>query len=154
MQLLPSAAGFPRTVFILEMVLSGVFLSGVRLLSRVVAESVRKDEALAKKVIVIGAGFAAQMIIREFAHPQSGYRTVGCLDDNPSKQGIKIHGVPVLGRVDQLKEIVEESPVDEVLIAVPSATGTQMRRFVEACNLANVGFRTVPALKDIIAGHL
>jgi FlaA1/EpsC-like NDP-sugar epimerase len=154
MEFLPSGPGFPRAVFILEMVLSGVFLSGVRLLSRVVAESVRKDEALGRRVILVGAGFAAQMIIREFAHPQSGYWAVGCLDDNPTKRGIKVHGVPVLGRVDQLKEIIERHPVDEALIAVPSATGAQMRRFVEICNQANVVFRTVPTLREIISGQV
>lgn len=154
MHILPATAGFPPSVFILEMVLSGVFLSGVRLLSRVVAESVRKDEGSAKKVILVGAGFAAQMIIRELGRPQSGYRAVGCLDDNPLKQGIKIHGVPILGRVDQLREIIEEHPVDEVLIAVPSATGAQMRRFVEACNMAKVNFRTVPTLRDIVTGQV
>src|SRR5215472_12050872 len=154
MRVLPTSAGFPRTVFILEMVLSGVFLASVRLFSRVVAESVRKDEALGKRVILIGAGFAAQMVIREFARDGSGYRVVGCLDDDVTKRGIRIHGAPVLGAVGQLKEIVEEFPVDEVLIVVPSATGAQMGRFVEACNIAKVRFRTVPTLKDIIAGHV
>lgn len=152
--ILPGTSGFPRSVFIIEMLLSGVFLSGVRLFSRVVAESVRKDEASGKRVILIGAGFAAQMIIREFARHGSGYRVVGCLDDDTSKRRIKIHGVPVLGTIDQLKEVVEEFPVDEVLIVVPSATGKQMRRFVEACNLAKVNFRTVPTLKDIVAGQV
>lgn len=154
MRISTAGDGFPRSVFILEMLLSGVFLAGVRLISRVLAESVRKDEASGKRVILIGAGFAAQMIIREFAHPQSGYRAIGCLDDNATKRGIKIHGVPVLGTVDQLREITQQCPVDEVLIAVPSATGEQMRRFVEICNQANVKFRTVPALRDIIAGQV
>ena len=118
-RLLPSARGFPRSVYILEMILSGLLLSGVRLGSRVLAESVRKNESSGKKVILIGAGFAAQMIIREFHHPQSGYQAIGCLDDDATKRKIKIHGVPVLGGVDQLREIIEVKPVDEVLIAVP-----------------------------------
>ena len=154
MHVLPAGAGFPRSIYILEMILSGTILSGVRLASRVIAESVSKNETSKKKVLLIGAGFAAQMIIREFAQVQSGYRAVGCLDDNATKRGIKIHGVPVLGSVDQLKEVIEENRVDEVLIAVPSATGAQMRRFVEICNRANVRFRTVPTLRDIIAGQV
>jgi len=154
MHVLPAGAGFPRSIYILEMILSGTILSGVRLASRVIAESVSKNETAKKRVLLIGAGFAAQMIIREFAQVQSGYRAVGCLDDNATKRGIKILGVPVLGSVDQLKEVVEENRVDEVLIAVPSATGAQMRRFVEICNRANVRFRTVPTLRDIIAGQV
>jgi FlaA1/EpsC-like NDP-sugar epimerase len=154
MHVLPVGAGFPRSIYILEMIMSGTILSGVRLASRVIAESVTNDEASQKKVLLIGAGFAAQMIIREFAQLQSGYRAVGCLDDNATKRGIKIQGVPVLGSVDQLKEVVEENRVDEVLITVPSATGAQMRRFVESCNRAGVRFRTVPTLRDIIAGQV
>lgn len=154
MSILPIGSGFPRSVFVIEMLLTGALLSGVRLLSRVVSESVRKDEASGKKVILIGAGFAAQMIIREFARYGSGYRVLGCLDDDNTKRGIKIHGVPVLGAIDLLNEIVEELSVDEVLIVVPSATGTQMRRFVDACNVAKVSFRTVPTLREIVAGQV
>lgn len=154
MRILPVGSGFPRSVFVIEMLLSGALLSGVRLLSRVVSESVRKDEASGKRVILIGAGFAAQMIIREFARYGSGYRILGCLDDDDTKRGIRIHGVPVLGSLGQLNEIVEELSIDEVLIVVPSATGTQMRRFVEACNVAKVSFRTVPTLREIVAGQV
>lgn len=154
MQFLPAGRGFPRSVFILEMILTALFLAGVRLASRMVAESVREDAATQKQVILIGAGFAAQMILREFAHPESGYRAVGCLDDDPTKHGIRIHGVPVLGPAQALARIVQRQPVDEVLIAVPSASGREMRRFVEICNAARVKFRTVPALRDIIAGEV
>src|SRR6266852_6167311 len=145
---------FPRTVFVLEALLTAGLLVGVRLLSRVVAESVRENLSSNKRVIVIGAGSAAEIILREIRRPESGYAPVGCLDDNLSKSGIRINNVPVLGTVDQLPNLVSSVPVDEVLIAVPSATGQQMRRFVEICNQAKVCFRTVPALKDIIVGQV
>src|SRR6266850_1563268 len=148
------ATAFPRTVFVLEALLTAGLLVGVRLLSRVVAESVRENLSSSKRVIVIGAGSAAEIILREIRRPGSGYAPVGCLDDNRSKLGIRINNVPVLGTVDQLSDLMVSTPVDEVLIAVPSATGHQMRRFVEVCNQANVSFRTMPALKDIIAGEV
>jgi FlaA1/EpsC-like NDP-sugar epimerase len=148
------AASFPRTVFVLEALLTAGLLVGVRLLSRVVAESVRENLSLSKRVIVIGAGSAAEIILREIRRPGSGFAPVGCLDDNRSKLGIRINNVPVLGTVDQLSDLMASTPVDEVLIAVPSATGHQMRRFVEICNQANANFRTMPALKDIIAGEV
>src|SRR5258708_2942161 len=147
-------AAFPRTVFVLEALLTAGLLVGVRLLSRVVAESVRENLSSSKRVIVIGAGSAAEIILREIRRPGRGYAPVGCLDDNLSKLGVRINNVPVLGTVDQLPNLVSSVPVDEVLIAVPSATGQQMRRFVEICNQAKVCFRTVPALKDIIAGQV
>jgi FlaA1/EpsC-like NDP-sugar epimerase len=145
---------FPRTIYVLEAVLTAVLLVGVRLLSRVFAESVRKDISPCKRVILIGAGSAAQAILRELRQPASGYIAVGCLDDMQSKLGIWIDNVRVLGAVDQLSEVLSLEPADEVLISVPSATGAQMRRFVDICNGAKIGFRTVPALKEIIAGQI
>jgi FlaA1/EpsC-like NDP-sugar epimerase len=148
------ATAFPRTIYILEPLLTAGLLAGIRLLSRAVAETVRENISSCKRVILIGAGSAAHTIIREMRRPDSGYSALGCLDDDQTKLGIRIDNVRVLGTVDQLAEVLAEEPVDEVLIAVPSATGSQMRRFVDICNGANVSFRTVPALKDIIAGQV
>jgi FlaA1/EpsC-like NDP-sugar epimerase len=145
---------FPRTIYVLEAVLTTGLLVGVRLLSRIFAESVRENVSLCKRVILIGAGSAAQTILRELRRPGSAYVAVGCLDDDQSKRGIWIDNVRVLGTVNQLSEVLSDEPADEVLIAVPSATGAQMRRFVEVCNEAKISFRTVPALKDIIAGQI
>jgi len=127
---------------------------GVRVLSRLIAESVRENISLYKRVILIGAGSAAQTILREIRRPGSGYVAVGCLDDDQSKLGVRIHNVHVLGTVQQLPDLLSSEPADEVLIAVPSATGAQMRKFVDICNRARINFRTVPALKDIIAGQV
>ncbi len=145
---------FPRSIYGLEAVLTTILLVGVRLLSRVFAESVREDLSSAKRVILIGAGAAAQTILQELRRPGSGYVAVGCLDDDRTKLGVRIYDVPVLAAVDRLPEVLSSTPADEVLIAVPSATGEQMRRFVGICNQAKLSFRTVPALKDIIAGQV
>jgi FlaA1/EpsC-like NDP-sugar epimerase len=146
--------GFPRSVYLLEPLLTAGLLVGVRIFSRLFAESVRQDLAAAKKVILIGAGIAAQTVIHELKRPGSGYAVTGCLDDDPSKSGVKVGGVPVLGSVDKLPEVSEKYSPDEVLIAVPSASGRQMQRFVEICERAQVRFRTVPALRDVIHGKV
>ena len=145
---------FPRTIYILEPLLTAGLLAGVRLFSRALAESVREDVSSCQRVILIGAGSAARTILREIRGPGSAYVTVGCLDDDPSKLGVRIENVRVLGTVDELREVLASEPADEVLIAVPSATAAQMRRFVEICNRSKISFRTVPALKDIISGHV
>src|SRR6266446_4527828 len=154
MRFVLASTAFPRTIYVLEALITAVSLAGVRLLSRAIAESVRENITSCKRVILIGAGSAAHTIIREIRRPDSSYVAVGCLDDDQTKLGIRIDNVRVLGTVDQLAEVLSAEPADEVLIAVPSATGSQMRRFVEICNRANVSFRTVPALKDIIAGEV
>lgn len=145
---------FPRSVYVLEPVLTAGLLIGVRVLSRLVAESVRQDLVSARKIILIGAGVAAQTVIHELKRPKSGYAIVGCLDDDLSKVGMKIGGVLVLGVVDKLPVMIERYQPDEVLIAVPSASNRQMQRFVEVCERAQVKFRTVPALRDVIHGKV
>ena len=153
-QLVLGVRALPTSIFVLEAILTTVFLIGVRVLSRMVAESARKDLSGARRVALIGAGSAAQMILREIKQPESGIVAIGCLDDDVSKRGIVIEGVPVLGSVDQLSNTIRSHAIEEVLIAVPSANGQQMQRFLEICTQANVKFRTVPALKDIIKGRV
>ena len=91
-------AAFPRSVYIIEGVLTAGLFAGGRLMSRLLVECMRGNVRGSKKIIVIGAGFAAQMVIREIAHVRNGYSVVGCLDDDPKKLGLKVQGVPVLGR--------------------------------------------------------
>ncbi len=144
---------FPRSIYVLEAILTACLLGGARLASRILVESVRQDSASARRVLLVGAGFAAQMVIRELARPKSGYVTVGCVDDDRTKLGIHINGVPVLGTIDQLEEVRESQSVDEILIAIPSATGKQMQRITEACERTGLPFKTVPTLSDIIRGE-
>lgn len=153
MSFLPSLS-FPHVIYLLEAVLTGGLLAGGRLFSRVMAETMRRGVKASRKVILIGAGFAAQMVIREIQRKDSGYAVLGCLDDDPTKKGIRIHGVPVLGRVDDLPQSLTHCAADEVLIAIPSATGEQMQRFITICQQAKIQFRTVPALRDILNGQL
>lgn len=143
---------FPRSVFFMETIITTGLLCGGRLISRVFAESMRQEAKSSRKVLLIGAGFAAQMVIREMAHSVNGCAVVGCVDDDKSKIGLIIHGVRVLGTVDQLPELARSSFFDDALIAVPSATAAQMQRFTRICRQAGVPFRTVPALSEIING--
>jgi len=145
---------FPRAVYVLEAVLTGCSLAGARLASRVLVESIRHDSSSrSKRVILVGAGFAAEMVIRELARPNSGYAAVGCVDDDKSKIGVHIRGVPVLGKIEELETLVQFNPAEEILIAIPSASGKQMRRITDACQKAKLPFKTVPTLSDIIRGE-
>lgn len=140
---------FPRSIYVLEALLSAGLLMGIRIVSRAFAESAREEWIHSKRVLIIGAGFAAQMILREI-RSSSDYVAVGCVDDDVTKHGLKILGVPVLGGVDDITELVRKHNASEVLIAVPSATSVQMQRFVESCEQADIRFKTVPALRDFL----
>ena len=144
---------FPARVIVLEAVLTGSLLAGVRAFSRILAESVREHSAMPTRIGLIGAGYTAQLIIRESSRPYSKFEVAACFDDNASKKGMRLNGVPVVGAIDELPRLVDEWNIDELLIAVPSATSAQMRRFFAVCEKTHLRFRTVPALQEFISGQ-
>jgi FlaA1/EpsC-like NDP-sugar epimerase len=147
-------ASFPRSVYVLESILTFGILLSVRVAWRSLKESSGTREHGKCNVILIGAGSAARIILREINQRSSGYLALGCLDDDASKHGIYIEGVPVLGSIDSLPVVLQSKAVDEVLIAVPSARSEEMQRIFDICNQAKIKFRTIPAIKDIIAGQV
>src|SRR5581483_11944903 len=114
----------PRSVAIMDWLLLLAFVAGARMLARTVMErpSARGIVARGKEVIVVGAGDAGQLIVKEMQrNSRLGYTPIGFVDDDPRLVGSRIQDVRVLGRTDDLKSIVHEQRPDEVLIAIPSA---------------------------------
>jgi FlaA1/EpsC-like NDP-sugar epimerase len=144
---------FPLSIYVLEALIAFTLLTGIRVLSRMLAETVRADSRC-KRLLLVGAGHAARMIIRETQEVETGYSVIGCVDDNPLKKGLRVLGVPVLGPIEALAKAVRQHRIDEVLIAIPSATQIQMRRLVETCKEAGAAFRTVPEMAELIAGQV
>ncbi|HKF23238.1 MAG TPA: polysaccharide biosynthesis protein [Candidatus Angelobacter sp.] len=143
---------FPRTIYVSEALITAGLLAGVRVLSRLLAETMRQDLASARKVVVVGAGAAAQMVVRELNQAGSGRKVIACLDDDPRKIGSKAQGVPVMGPIDRLPELFSGMEDEcEVLVAIPSASGRQMARIVELAETAGLRYRTVPGLRELIS---
>jgi len=108
-----------------------------------------------KRVILVGAGDAGEMILRESQRrPQGGYRVVGFVDDNVEKINRDIHGVEILGPVNALPRITKEKYVDEIIITISSATREEMRRIIEVCRKTNLPYKTIPSLSDIVDGKI
>jgi FlaA1/EpsC-like NDP-sugar epimerase len=123
---------------------------------RLYHEEVRTVEGTKlKRFLIVGAGNTGEALLREI-HRMSviEYDVVGFVDDSPIKQNISIHGIPVLGTVDQLPKICQEHNIEEIAIAMPSATHQQLRRVVQVCQGTKIRFRTVPSITDIAAGKL
>jgi FlaA1/EpsC-like NDP-sugar epimerase len=149
------SATVPRSVLVIYPVVLVVFLGVPRLAYRYWKDS-RLDFARGvpvKRVLVLGAGRAGETLIRELLQERR-YRPVGILDDNNSLRGAKVHGVPVLGALEQLPDLAREVAAEMLLIAMPSASNAQMRRVVELCETTGVAFRTVPRLQDVVAGRM
>ncbi|MEE9456922.1 MAG: SDR family NAD(P)-dependent oxidoreductase, partial [bacterium] len=106
-----------------------------------------------KKVIICGAGEAGEMIAREInKHPRLGLEVVAFLDDDRGKTGREVAGIPVVGVTDEVATAAERLGADEVLIAMPSAGGTVVRRIAERCIAAAVTYRILPGIFEIIHG--
>jgi len=149
------ASGYPRSVFIIDWFLMVVFLGGSRFLIRGLREFTPRFFRTGRRVLVIGAGDAGEMIIRELKkNPDLNQWPVALVDDDPAKRGTRLHGVSVSGNTDEIPAIVSRYGINQVLISIPSATGSQMRRIVTRCREIGVDFKTVPALKDIIGGQV
>jgi FlaA1/EpsC-like NDP-sugar epimerase len=147
--------GVPRSVLLMYPLLLSVLLGAPRLLYRYWKDSRLDFSQLApsKRVLVLGAGRAGEALVRDLRQDRH-YHLVGLLDDNRSLRGAKIHGIPVLGSLDQLAQIATETAAEMLLIAMPSASNAQMQRVVEACEETGLPFRTVPRLQDVVAGRL
>jgi len=130
--------------------------AGLRMIIRLYHEEFRTTEGrLLKRFLIIGAGNAGETLLREIHRMSvSQYDVIGLIDDDPVKQGISIHGIPVLGTVDQLPQICTDRKIEEIAIAMPSATHQQLRRVIQVCEGAKVRFRTVPSVTDIASGKL
>jgi FlaA1/EpsC-like NDP-sugar epimerase len=148
-------AKFPDSVFLLDFAGTIALVAGARFGVRLYHEEVRSvGEGAAPKLLILGAGDAGEAVVREILRmPIMNYRVVGFLDDDRAKQGTQIHGIEVLGPIENVKEIAEEYAVDELLIAVPSATRQRLRRVIELCQGTNLRFKTVPGMADLIAGR-
>ncbi|GHG05421.1 polysaccharide biosynthesis protein CapD [Deinococcus piscis] len=146
----------PRSVPLLTGGLGLLLLSGVRLLARVLHERVpRGSRTDQRRVLIVGAGDAGSLIAREMLrHPEAQLHPVGFVDDDPDKRGTSLVGLPVFGGVSSLPEVVRREGVEEILIAVPSAAGTFVRRVVDLAKDTGVSYRIIPGVFEILSGNV
>jgi len=143
-------------VIMLDLFTTIMLLSGARMVVRLYHEEYFSAGGKAvKRFLIVGAGDAGEALLREMTRIRADeYHVVGFIDDDPLKQDMRIHGVSVLGTVDELPRICADEKIDEIGIAMPSATHKQLRRVVQVCQGAKIRFRTVPSITDIASGKL
>ena len=153
----PRGYSFPRSAAVIDWVLLLALITGSRALTRTLLERPGAGERIAhgKEVILAGAGDAASVTLRELhKYRHLGYTPIGIVDDDPRKQGIRLHGVKVLGKIADLPRLLRENHPDEVLIAMPSASGQTRQRIVDMAREAKVPVNTLPGLYELFSGEL
>ncbi len=146
--------GIPRTTLVLYPIFLVLLLGAPRLFYRTWKDHGLnpKFEPEAKRVLILGAGSAGEMLVRDMCR-DGEYKPIGFLDDNPRLKGAKVHGLNVIGQLSTLDQTVSHYGIDIVIIAMPSATNTQMQQVVERCEQAEIPFRTLPRLQDLVSGR-
>ncbi len=145
---------FRQSVFLLDCACTIGIVSFARVLVRFYYEEVRAAPGQsATTAIIVGAGDAGEALLRELRRMRgTRYNIVGFLDDEKPRHAGQIHGVDVLGRTDQIREICLKHDIEEVLIALRSPTARDIRTLIDKCEGTNLRFRTVPTLGDVIEG--
>ena len=151
----PFVVRLPRGIFLIDGMLVFALLAGARVLTRTLFERPGRWGIVArgKEVLIVGAGDAGSLIIREMRRsPRLSYTPVGLVDDDSRKRNLRLDGVRVLGTTDELPRILQDVDPDEVIIAIPSAAGETRQAIVNSCRNAGVPVKTLPTVNELITG--
>lgn len=155
--LLPDAVRLPRSVPIVDALLTLLLFGGSRFTVRAMEclWQRRRGWAGAERVVIVGAGEGGMMIAKELrANPQLRLEPVGFVDDDPLKQGRMIQGLPVFGDRSQVPAIAKEYKLDKAIIAMPTAPGPVIREIRDICDSAGLTTKTIPGVFEIISGRV
>ncbi|MFQ6112866.1 MAG: polysaccharide biosynthesis protein [bacterium] len=145
----------PRSVLVIYWLLGLVSLGGVRIGYRIFCRHTGLLISKKVRVLIVGAGDAGEMILRQIINdPLLGYQPVGLVDDDAKKLHARIHGVPIVGTTTEIPVLARDKQVDQIIIATPSATASQMRRIVSRCQETGIDFKTVPGPRELIDGKV
>ncbi len=152
-------SGLPRTVVIMDWLGSIVIVGGVRFSTRAIREiavnAAKAPQGVRRRILVIGAGDAGETLVREIMRNYAAkYEVVAFVDDSRAKVGERIHGIPVFGPISTIPDLVTANQVDEIILAIPTLSGKEMRPIVDLCRGTGASIRTVPATDRIIDGRV
>lgn len=142
---------YPRSVIILTALLSGLFLAGIRLAVRGFREWLRVVGPGARRVLIVGAGNAGELLVRDMLSDGNyGSRPVALVDDDPVKRNKRIHGVPVVGTIADIKAVADRLAIQEIIVAIPSATPTVKQKVLAGSEGCTVPIKTLPSVRRLL----
>jgi FlaA1/EpsC-like NDP-sugar epimerase len=142
--------GYPRSVVFIDMALSIIFVGGARFVVRAYTERARRYDGQ-KNTLIVGAGQAGRTIAQQLrSNAEMPYFTIGFVDDDPSKRGLNIGGLKVLGTTNNLSELITKYQAECVLIAIPSARGPVVQQIIDKCRESKVTFRILPPISEML----
>jgi len=145
---------YPRSVFLLDLILFIILTGGSRMFMRILKEYMHA-ETTTRRVLIAGAGDAGELMARQMKNnPQYKYEPVGFIDDDPYKKGLTIHGIPIIGPVSALPHAIRKFKPDEILIALPAAVPGAVKMIYEHSKPFNLPIKKLPRISDILGGNI
>jgi len=145
--------GYSRVVLVLDGFLLLVLVTGSRMLFRLFREYFAGLPRAGRRLLIFGAGDAGEMILREIRNnPDLPYRPIGFIDDDAGKAGKRIHGLPILGGRETLRDFARKDRVDEILIAIPSLSDRERERLIALCEGTGKRYRIMQSLGKSVLG--
>jgi len=149
----------PRSVILINFMTIIILMGGLRFTLRIIKEYlIRRNTSKTNKrvkALIVGAGDAGEIIVREMnKHHELDIEIIGLIDDDPAKQNLKIHGYPVLGTTKDIPKLIKKYDIYEVIIAIPSADGSTIRKIYELSNQKSVRVKIVPGVFEILNGDV
>jgi FlaA1/EpsC-like NDP-sugar epimerase len=145
---LTSPTRLPRSVYVLEFFFSLTFMTALRFAPRLIAawHGEKRRKGYGARAIIVGAGNAGDLLARDIVRSRdSRYWVLGFVDDDPAKLHTFLVGKPVLGRIQELPQIIEEHGVDTILLAIPRLPAHRIREILSICASSKASFKIMPA---------
>ncbi len=153
-----SALNIPSSIPVLELFLSIPALTFTRAMTRFLIKyriPRLRNRKETKRILIAGAGESGTMVAKEMLKAENAdLHPVAFVDDDLSKRNQKFMGIPVMGTVLDIPQIVKRMRVDEIIIAMPSESGDTIRRVVEQARLTDASYRIIPAIYDLLSGKV
>lgn len=151
-----SALAMPRSYYLIHFLLMTILF----FISRFAIALLRghslngSREKIEKRIMVVGAGAAAAILIRDFSHPRSKVGIVCAIDDNPAKKGSFISGVPIVGNREDINKTIKKYDIDEIIIAIPSAATEDIREIIRICQATTLPVRILPSVARSLSASI
>jgi FlaA1/EpsC-like NDP-sugar epimerase len=145
----------PLSVVLVGGAMAGGFMLAFRFYSRIFQTLSLSPVHTGKRVLIVGAGSAAEMLVRQIDKtPALDIRIVGLVDDDPRLHGMRIHQYPIIGTIADTPRLAQKDEIEEFLIAIPSADSKQMERIYSILRQTNLSIKTVPAAAALVEGQV
>lgn len=144
----------PRSIYLLSGMLIIFGIGGSRFIWRIFRDSYFKIQPHHKRVLIVGAGDAGALIAKELKHSSTDYYPVAFIDDDDSKQALEVHGLPVIGKREDIPNVVKNYDIEQIIIAMPSGQNSEVAKIIDICKKTKTNIKILPRVSDIVTDKI